>query len=120
MINGEANLITGSDPGFVDDSQDDFTLAPDSPCLGVGMSYSGFDSLPVEYSYQYNSPVWWVARTTTLDLGASESGSSPGPAIFPPLRIPAAQWALEAQYAARWWKDFAPMALELEHRLQDG
>ena len=120
MIHGEANLITGSDPGFVDDSRDDFTLTPDSPCLGVGMSYSQFDSFPVQYSYQYNSAIWWVSRSTTLDLGASESGSSPGPAIFPPLRIPAAQASLEAQYAARWWQDLLALDLALEHRLQNG
>jgi hypothetical protein len=65
-------LITGADPGFVDQASNDFRLTASSPCIGVadppGAEWADH---PVEYQYDYATGTW-VPRSSTLNLGAIE------------------------------------------------
>jgi hypothetical protein len=66
-------LITGDDPGFVDQAHNNFTLAANSPCLGVANPLNRYEiDYPVVESFQYSSPTWWITRSTIANLGATE------------------------------------------------
>lgn len=58
----EANAIVSADPGFTDNSTNDFTLVSDSVCLNVGEVLVGFND--------ENSP--WPYSGVAPDLGAYE------------------------------------------------
>ncbi|HEY6459036.1 MAG TPA: right-handed parallel beta-helix repeat-containing protein [Polyangiaceae bacterium] len=64
---------TGSDPGFVDASAEDYHLAPGSACIGAASS-TGIDDLPTT-EYWENEVVTRLqrARAGTHDIGAFES-----------------------------------------------
>jgi hypothetical protein len=69
----EANAIVSADPGFTDNSTNDFTLVSDSVCLNAGTVLVGFNDA--------NSP--WPYRGEAPDIGAYEYDSGE-PVILAP------------------------------------
>jgi hypothetical protein len=70
-INGRLNLITGNNPGFVDQAHGNFNLRPDSICVGIADALNPkCANNPVEFTFNYLADVWWTPIGNKNDLGA--------------------------------------------------
>ena len=72
IVHGLQHTLWGGDPGFVDGVGGNYSLRPDSPCIGEGRPLFGlWTDHPVLFQYSYLTQSW-VPRLTILDVGAIE------------------------------------------------
>ena len=69
-INDLGNLTTGTSPGFINESLQDFHLAEGSVCIGQGFSVQG--NYPVQYEYEKHQGKSERQVIGAIDIGAYE------------------------------------------------
>ena len=79
--------LTGSDPGFTDATNKDYTLTASSPCKGKAAALS---ALPTKEYYKDEKTIaMYRPRATAKDIGAFEQGNAATP-VGPIPKTPAA------------------------------
>jgi hypothetical protein len=70
-ITGAASFLTGTDPKFADQTENDLRLRPDSPCVNAAGSLHS-DALPMQRQYVPHQTTEWRNLQGVPDIGALE------------------------------------------------